>query len=246
MDAFRTFGIAIALLVTALLYAVVGHAGASGYLAVLALFSVPNESMKPIALTLNILVSSIVSFRFIRSGNFSLKVFWPLALSSVPFAFLGGAITLPFTGYRIAVALVLLFASYRLLSGAALNEQQLKDSSIWGSLLIGAILGLISGLTGTGGGIFLSPVLIFLGWANTRTTSGISAAFILVNSISGLAGNFSRLHYLPPEIPIWLLAVAVGGIVGSELGIKRLSPRLLQKLLGIVLIVAALKLILTR
>lgn len=246
MDAFHCFGIAIALFVTALLYAVVGHAGASGYLAVLALFSVPVESMKPIALTLNILVSSIVSYRFIRSGNFSLKVFWPLALSSIPFAFLGGAITLPFTGYRVLVALVLFFASYRLLSGAALKEQQLKESSIWGSLLIGAILGLISGLTGTGGGIFLSPVLIFLGWANTRTTSGISAAFILVNSISGLAGNFSRLHYLPPEIPIWLIAVAVGGIVGSELGIRRLSPALLQKLLALVLIIAGLKLIFTK
>lgn len=246
MDTIHTFGIAISLLITALLYAVVGHAGASGYLAVLALFNVPQESMKPIALTLNILVSSIVSFRFIRSGNFSWKVFWPLALASIPFAFLGGTITLPFTGYRVAVALVLLFASYRLISGAALKEQDLKQSSLWGSLLIGAMLGLISGLTGTGGGIFLSPVLIFLGWANTRSTSGISSAFILVNSISGLAGNFSKLHYLPPEIPIWLIAVMIGGIIGSELGIKRMSPALLQKALAIVLIIAAFKLMFTK
>lgn len=245
MDTIHTYGIAASLLITALLYAVVGHAGASGYLAVLALFNVPNESMKPIALTLNILVSSIVSYRFIKSGNFSWRVFWPLALSSVPAAFIGGAVTLPFTGYRIAVALVLFVAALRLISGAALKEQTIKQSSIWGSLLIGAILGLISGLTGTGGGIFLSPVLIFLAWSNTRTTSGISSAFILVNSISGLAGNLSRLQKLPPEIPIWLIAVALGGLIGSELGIKRLSPSLLQKLLALVLVVAALKLIFT-
>jgi len=231
------------LFLAALLYSSVGHGGGSGYLAVMALFGVAPESMRPAALCLNILVASIGTFRFYRADAFSWSHFWPFAIASVPCAFLGGTITLPTTMYKQVVGVVLLYAAYRLF------RKPTSDSSrpvpIGVALLCGAGIGLLSGLTGVGGGIFLSPLLILMGWTNTRQTCGVSAAFILVNSISGLLGLVSKGATLPDALPYWLIAAVAGGLIGSDLGSQRLPSPTLRRLLAVVLVIAGLKMIYT-
>jgi len=233
----------VCILAAALLYSSVGHAGASGYLAAMALFGIAPESMRPAALVLNILVATITTFRFHRAGCFSWSVFWPFALASVPFAFLGGALTLPGAIYKQAVGVVLLFAAYRLVRSQPAETRKRIPAPL--GLLCGAGIGLLSGLTGTGGGIFLSPMLLFMGWAETRESAGVSAAFILVNSIAGIIGVFTKPVTLPSAVPYWAIAAVVGGLIGSELGSKRLANPTLRKLLGVVLVIAGVKLMLT-
>ena len=187
----------------AILYSSVGHGGASGYLAAMALCGVAPAVMKPTALVLNILVASIATIQFARVGCFSFSLLWPFAVASIPLAFLGGAITLPGSFYRPAVGLMLLFAAYRLVraprtSGASPGTRPVP---LAGALASGAGIGLLSGLTGTGGGIFLSPLLIIMNWAETRESAGVSAAFILVNSLSGLAGHLTGVARLPVPSP---------------------------------------------
>ncbi len=233
------------ILAAALLYASVGQAGASGYLAVMAIFAVAPEVMKPTALVLNILVATIVFIQFYRAGSFSWAIFWPFAIASIPFSFVGGGITLPGTIYKPIVGVVLLFAAFRLFRADSSTTTEIKSIPLWAAMLSGLGLGLLSGLTGTGGGIFLSPLLLFMGWAETRQTAGISAAFILVNSIAGLLGHLSSVAYLPATIPIWAAAAVVGGFLGSEFGSKRLGSITLRRLLAVVLIIAGIKIILT-
>jgi uncharacterized membrane protein YfcA len=199
--------------------------------------------MRPAALVLNILVATITTFRFHRAGCFSWSVFWPFALASVPFAFLGGALTLPGAIYKQAVGVVLLFAAYRLVRSQPAETRKRIPAPL--GLLCGAGIGLLSGLTGTGGGIFLSPMLLFMGWAETRESAGVSAAFILVNSIAGIIGVFTKPVTLPSAVPYWAIAAVVGGLIGSELGSKRLANPTLRKLLGVVLVIAGVKLMLT-
>jgi uncharacterized membrane protein YfcA len=232
---------AAAFLVAAVLYSSVGHAGASGYLAAMAFLEMPAPMMRPTALVLNLLVATIATVRFWRAGFFSWSLFWPFAVGSIPLAFVGGAVTLPGHWYRTLVGLVLWAAAVRLwlnLRRAATHRPALLTS-----ILCGAGIGLLAGLTGTGGGIFLSPLLLFMGWAETRQTGGVSAAFILANSAAGLAGNPASLEHLPTQLPIWAAAVVVGGIVGSELGSRRLGTPAFRRLLGVVLLVAGAKLI---
>ena len=233
----------------AVLYSSVGHAGASGYLAAMAFVGMAPESMKPTALILNILVASIATTRFYRSGHFSWPTLWPFALGSIPGAFVGGALTLPTSVYKPVVGVVLFFAAFRLLRSARKSELAHTEKApvvpILPAIILGVAIGLLSGLTGTGGGIFLSPLLLFLGWAETRKTAGVSAAFILVNSIAGLAGNVASVSKLAPVLPLtaWILAVGVGGILGSGLGSRRLGTASLRVLLAGVLVVAGGKLI---
>jgi len=227
----------------ALLYSSVGHAGASGYLAAMAIFGVAPESMRPAALVLNILVATIATVRFYRAGCFSWSIFWPFALASVPFAFLGGALTLPGTIYKQVVGLVLLFAAYRLFRDCVADVTKRIPAAL--GLLSGAGIGLLSGLTGTGGGIFLSPLLLFMGWAETKESAGVSAAFILVNSIAGIIGLFTKPVVLPNMLAYWAIAALGGGLLGSELGSKRLGNPTLRRLLAVVLVIAGIKLMLT-
>ena len=230
----------------AVLYASVGHAGASGYIAAMALFGVAPAVMKPTALLLNILVATIATTRFYRAGCFSWSLFWPFTLASVPFAYLGGALTLPGGIYKPMVGVLLLVAAMRLFAAQKPGESHdLKSVNLSVALLFGSGIGLLSGLTGTGGGIFLSPLLIFMGWAETRQISGVSAAFILVNSIAGFAGNLVRVGSMPEWLPLWAAAVVLGALLGTQLGIRRLSAKGLQIALGLVLLVAGVKLILT-
>lgn len=227
----------------AILYSSVGHAGASGYLAAMALFTVPPDHMRPAALVLNILVATIATIRFAWSGYFAWRIFWPFALASVPFAYLGGSISVPGYIYKPLVAMVMLFAAYRLFRNRAVFARRRIPAPA--GLACGAVIGLLSGLTGTGGGIFLSPLLLLTGWAETKESSGVSAAFILVNSIAGILGLMTRSVSFPAMLPYWAVAALLGGLVGSELGSRRLGNPMLRGLLSLVLVIAALKLMLT-
>ncbi len=236
--------LAVIFFLLAPLYGAVGLGGGSGYLAVMGLAGVPPEIMRPTALTLNILVASIGTWKYVRAGHFSARLFWPIAAASIPFAFLGGRLTLPGEFYRPIVGVVLLYAAYRLWRSAA-NPQsspQIKPTlPIWIALIAGAVIGLISGLVGMGGGILLGPLLLLTGWADTRQAMGITAAFVLVNSLAGLAGRLSSVPELPPSILLWLLVVGIGGWLGAEYGSKRLDPLLLRRLLALVLFAGALR-----
>lgn len=230
----------------AILYSSVGHAGASGYLAAMALMGIAPEVMKPSALTLNILVAVIGTVRFYRVGCFSWPVFFPFALGSIPFAFVGGVLSLPGSLYKQAVGVILLFAAYRLFvppSGSPeTSPSQSKPVSFPVAVLCGAGIGLLAGLTGTGGGIFLSPLLLFMGWAETKESAGISVAFILVNSLAAILGYLTKEYTLPNALPAWLVAAGLGGMIGSELGSRRLGNRTLRRLLALVLVIAGIKL----
>jgi uncharacterized protein len=230
-----------AFLAAAILYSSVGHAGASGYLAAMAFLNVATPTMRPTALVLNLLVASIASIRFGRAGFFSWPLFWPFALGSVPFAYIGGAITLPGHWYRTLVGLALWAAAVRLWFDLKLAAKH--NPPRMAAVLCGAGIGLLAGLTGTGGGIFLSPLLLFMGWAETRETGGVSAAFILANSAAGLAGNPASLSHLPDQLPLWAGAVVIGGFIGSELGSRRIGTPTFRRLLGVVLVVAGAKLV---
>lgn len=236
--------LAICLFCGATLYTSVGHAGASAYIATMALFGIPAATMRPTALVLNILVASFGSIRFIRAGLFRLRGCWPFAVGAVPFAFLGGYLQLPGHWHKTIIGIVLLIAAARLLWPkplAVLNEW--KDPPIALAILIGAGIGLLSGLTGTGGGIFLTPLLLFMAWSETKTASGISVVFILCNSIAGLLGNYASLKSLPAELPLYLVAVMIGAVLGTQIGIYSFAKEHLLKALGVVLLIAGAKLI---
>jgi uncharacterized membrane protein YfcA len=268
------------ILVAAVLYSSVGHAGASGYLAAMALFGLAPEVMKPTALVLNLVVATVGTIRFASAGHFAWNVFWPFAVLSIPCAFLGGAMKLPVPAYKVLLGLVLLFAAWRLAfklsevrptaerdrspgaaaASAATPEKSPTDSGaeaaaggdcphfvpVLPALALGAGLGFLSGLTGVGGGIFLSPLLLFLGWADVRKTAGVSVVFILVNSASGLLGHLTSVRNVPHEIVWWAPAALIGGLIGSELGSRRLAPMTMRRLLAVVLVVAGIKMLLAR
>jgi uncharacterized protein len=239
----------------ALLYAAVGHAGASGYLAAMALVGVAPPVMKPTALVLNLVVASLGTWRFWRAGHLRPRALLPYLLGSVPLAALGGAWRPDGALYRPAVGLLLLFAAGALLLGArrppspgpALAAAEPAPHPPRASVAAGcgAGIGLLAGLTGTGGGIFLSPLLLLRGWARARETAGLSAAFILANSAAGLAGNLAIARALPPELPGYVLAVLAGGLLGSQLGLRHLSPLALRRTVALVLLIAAGKLLLS-
>ena len=242
----ETLVLTLLILVAAVFYSSVGQAGASGYLAAMALMGIAPDVMKPSALLLNILVATIGTVRFHRAGCFSWPIFLPLAIGSIPLAFVGGVITLPGTLYKPALGLILLFAAYRLFLpskpvGDVVADH--KPASLPVAVACGAGIGLLSGLTGTGGGIFLTPLLLFRGWAETKQSAGVSMAFILVNSLAAMLGHLSKMKSLPADISYWAAAAVVGGLIGSELGSRRLGNQTLRRLLAVVLAIAAAKLI---
>ena len=240
----QTILLAALFLVAATLYGSVGHAGASAYLASMALVGIAPEVMKPTALVLNILVASIVTLRFAREGYVRPRSILPFLAGSVPAAFIGGGLTLPGEIYRPLVGVVLLVAAARFGWTASRAGPDIPPRAPWpAAIAAGAGIGLLAGLTGTGGGIFLTPVLLAAGWAGTRFAAGTSAAFILANSISGLAGNLASVGSLPSAIPLWLGAAAVGGAIGSQLGSRQLPSPWIRRALAVVLLVAGLKLI---
>jgi hypothetical protein len=230
--------------VIAVLYSSVGHAGASGYIAVMSLLSMAPEVIKPTALSLNILVASIATWQFYRAGYFSWALFWPFAVLAVPFAFVGGHLNLPTHLFKMLLGVVLLYSALRFFIQSK-QVLQIHEPPRTLALASGAGIGFLSGLTGTGGGIFLTPLLLFMGWADAKRAAAVSALFVLVNSISGLAGNFSATNSLPPFIIPLLIAAALGGSLGSYFGSRRIQSAAIKKLLAIVLLIAGLKLIFT-
>jgi uncharacterized protein len=228
----------------ALLYSSVGHAGASGYIAVMSLLSLAPATIKPTALALNILVASIAAWRFARAGHFNWPLFWPFALLAIPLAFVGGQMNLPAWLFQRLLGAVLLFSAWRLF-GQAGPEKETGAPPWWGALLCGGLIGLLAGLTGTGGGIFLTPLLLFAGWAQAKEAAAVSALFILCNSVAGLLGNWASTSTLPGFIWPLLAVAALGGWLGSGWGSQRFAPALIKRFLGAVLVVAGLKLLLT-
>ncbi|MFT5233649.1 MAG: putative membrane protein YfcA [Candidatus Krumholzibacteriia bacterium] len=236
----------ILILVAACLYASVGHGGASGYLAAMAFLGMAPFEMKPAALSLNILVSAIGAYKFARAGRFSWSLLWPLVVTSIPMAYLGGVMTLPSTYYKPVLGLVLIYAAIRFTKDNSFKDQALNKPDRMIVLLIGAVLGFLSGLVGVGGGIFLSPLLIFLRWEEPKNVSGVAALFIFVNSMAGLSG-FASSHVLAitNTWPLWALAAIVGGFIGAEYGSKRFGNKTIKRLLATVLLIAGLKMFLT-
>lgn len=246
--------LASCILIAAVLYSSVGHGGASGYLAAMALFGIAPAVMKPTALVLNIIVAAIATIKFDRAGGGDAPaerlrqraIFWQFALGSIPCAFVGGSIVIPTQIYKPIVGLVLLYAAARLgLNCSSSQPQQTHAPPIWLAIGLGMAIGLLSGLTGVGGGIFLSPLLLLMGWATIKQAAGVSAAFILVNSIAGLLGYLSKFPTFPASLWYWSIAAAVGGWIGAEYGSKRIGSKRLQFLLAVVLAIAGIKLILT-
>jgi uncharacterized membrane protein YfcA len=230
--------------VVAIIFSAIGHAGASGYLAVMALMGLAPEVMKPTALTLNILVATVATIQFSRSGFFSWRALWPFVLTSIPMAFVGGAYQLPGALYKAIVATILVLSALMILASQRLRAEKStlfpQIPIAWG-FLSGAAIGLVSGLVGTGGGVFLSPLLVLMCWATVRQATGVIAAFVLLNSIAGLAGFVSKLEQLPTHIYLWLAAVLLGALIGTELGRKKLQLPALESLLTLVLLIAGLK-----
>lgn len=238
--------LAPAFLLGALLYASVGHGGASAYLAIMALAHVAPESMRPLALALNLLVSAVATWQFARAGHFSWSLLWPFALASVPAAYLGGTVELPTAYFRFFIGAVLAYAAISLwLTPRGRADFVAQTPSRPWSLVIGGGLGFAAGLTGVGGGIFLSPLLLMRGWATTRTTAAVSAAFIWLNSAAGIIPQAARLPALSDTL-LWAApAVLVGGLAGSWIGARHAAPVVLRRLLAAVLALAAAKLLAT-
>lgn len=209
------------------------------------LVGVAPATMRPTALALNILVASIVTLRFAAAGHVRWRAVLPFVVASIPAAFIGGTLILPGAIYKPLVGGVLLVAAVQLFrsAGRAGDADGFDGVPLLPALAAGGAIGLLAGLTGTGGGIFLTPLIVLAGWAGSRPAAGISAAFILGNSIAGLAGNYAAVGALPPELPVWLVLVALGGVVGAELGARRLSTLDLRRALAAVLVIAGLKLI---
>jgi len=240
-----TIIISIVVFAAALLFAIAGHTGASAYLALFGTLGLTPDEIKPLVLSLNILVGIVAVYKFSRAGHFSWRLIWPFILTSIPFSFLGGLITLPTPIYRVLVGVVLVFAALRMLFYVPNKKGNSQGfPPIWLSLLLGAGIGFAGGLIGMGGGILLSPILLLTNWAGPQLTAGTIAVFVLVNSISGLLGHWSTSMYLPPQLPIWGGMALFGGWIGAEIGSRRLSANTIRRMLGLILLGSGLRMFL--
>lgn len=235
--------IPIFLLVSAM-YASVGHGGASGYLAIMALASIPVLAMKPTALTLNLVVSCLGTILFFRAGHFAWRLFWMFSAVSIPFAYLGGRTNLPPGAFNLLVAAALAFATVRLFVKVK-DQSKISKPPIWAIVLAGASIGFFSGLIGVGGGIFLTPLLLLCGWANMKTAAAVSAPFIFVNSAAGLLGHPAVADNLISNWPYYAGTVVVGGFIGARWGSGLANPTHMKPVLAAVLLLATVKLVVT-
>jgi len=238
-----SFIIVLLLGIMSFLYASVGHGGASGYLAVMGLFSFAPSVMKPTALVLNILVSAVAFTFYYRAKLFKWNLFYPFALSSIPFSFIGGYIKIDTAIYKVLLGIILLFSIIRILFFFKKDTIEIKPINIYKALFIGAVIGLLSGLLGIGGGIILSPVILLLGWSTIKETAAVSALFIFVNSIAGFFGFLTQGGNLPIDLLPIIGVVFIGGIFGGYLGSKKFDFQMLRYVLSLVLLIASIKLI---
>lgn len=233
------------LFIVAFLYASVGHGGASGYLALMALFSVAPTVMKPTALMLNLFVSLTAFIQFYRGGHFKWKMFLPFAIASVPFAFIGGMVSIDANIYKKILGLLLLFPVVRFLIFPNAEVKDIKTASVPLSLLIGSVIGLLSGLIGIGGGIILSPILLLLKWTNQKQAAAISALFIFVNSLSGLFGQMQQGIQFNAGMYTYVAIAFTGGLFGAYFGSLKFNQNILKNVLACVLLLAVFKLLFT-
>ncbi len=228
----------------AFLYSSIGHGGASGYLALMALFNINHTEMRSSALLLNIFVSGIAFIQFYRSGNFRVKLFFPFIILSVPLAFTGANINLDARVYKIILGICLAVAAFRIIGILGKkNVTDKKQIKFFPALLIGGAIGFISGIIGIGGGILLSPILILLLWADLKEAAAISSIFIFINSIAGLTGIIYNGAVFSDQIVFWILAAITGGLMGAYFGSRVMNNLILRYLLFSVLIFASVKLI---
>lgn len=229
----------------AFLYASVGHGGASGYLAVMALLGMTPAEIRPTALVLNLIVSLVATLFFFRSGHFRSRLFLPLAMASVPASWLGAHFQLSDEAYRIVLGVCLLIAVFRLVFETIFRQyQSIRSVSNMTLFVLGAGIGLLSGMIGIGGGILLSPILLLARWADMRESAALSAPFIFVNSLAALIALSSRTPDFPAQLFWWLPATLAGGFAGGYLGSRKLPVVSLKYILAAVLVIAAGKLIL--
>lgn len=229
----------------AFLYAAVGHGGASGYLALMALYGVAPEEMKPTALMLNLFVSLTSFIQYYRGGYFKRNLFIPIAAASIPMAFIGGMITVEENIYKRVLGVLLLFPVIRFFFFKNVEDKDLKPSNLTIAIATGAVVGLLSGMIGIGGGIILSPILLLLHWTNQKQTAAISAAFIFVNSVAGLGGMLTQGISFTGDMVMYIVVAFVGGLLGAYFGSKKFNQDVLKYVLATVLLLASYKLLFT-
>jgi uncharacterized membrane protein YfcA len=235
----------IILPIISFLYSSVGHGGASGYLALMALFSFAPETMKPTALLLNLFVAGISFYYYYKGGYFNKKLFLSFALTSIPFAFIGGTIEIDASIYKKILAVLLVFAILKMLNVFGKESENIKEVKLWQGLLAGGIIGFFSGLIGIGGGIILTPLILLLHWGNMKEAAAVSALFIWVNSAAGLVGQVSSGVRLESEMFVLVAIALIGGVLGGYLGSKKINNQKLRYMLAFVLIIACVKLFFT-
>lgn len=245
MEATTLLTVSVLIFFVAILYSSVGHGGASGYLAVLSFFVLTPAVMASTALALNVLVAGVGMVTFFRAGHFRLKLAWPFVALSIPAAFFGGLLQVPDKLYFLLLAPVLVVAAYRLaiVAKSAADATALRQPWVGASLAAGGGIGFLSGIVGVGGGIFLSPLIIFLRWADPKQTAAISAFFIVVNSLAGLGGRSFRGGLDFGEMLPLILAAFAGGLIGSHVGANEFSGLTIRRVLSLVLLVASFKLL---
>ncbi|CAH8283301.1 hypothetical protein EV196_102263 [Mariniflexile fucanivorans] len=231
--------------IVAFLYASVGHGGASGYLALMALFSFAPETMKPTALVLNLFVAGISFYYYFKGGYFNKKLFLSFAIASIPFAYLGGTIEIDASVYKKILAILLVFAILKMLNIFGKESDSIKEVKLWQGLLVGGIIGFFSGLIGIGGGIILTPIILLLHWGNMKEAAAVSALFIWVNSAAGLVGQLSSGVKLETETFVLVVIALIGGVLGGYLGSKKINNQNLRYILAFVLAIACVKLFFT-
>jgi len=246
MDA-EALALGIAFLIVALIYAAVGQAGASGYIAAMALYGIAPVAMKTTALSLNLLVAAIGTFVFVRAGRLSWRSVYPFAVLGFPFSLLGGATQLPAHVYYPVVGVVLILSALQMVRSAINSDsssfEQPSRPPFWAGILTGAIVGFVSGTTGTGGGVFLAPMILAMNWGTPHQTAATTAVYNLMNSAAALLGMYAYWDQAPPSLPWWLAAVAAGGSVGALVGSRYLSGRWLRAILALLLLTSGVKLL---
>lgn len=231
--------------IVSFLYSSVGHGGASGYLALMALFSFAPESMKPTALLLNIFVAGISFYYYFKAGHFNKKLFLSFAIASIPLAYLGGTLEVDASVYKKILAVLLIFAILKMLNVFGKESNNIKQVKLWQGLIVGGIIGFFSGLIGIGGGIILTPIILLLHWGKMKEAAAVSALFIWVNSAAGLVGQFSSGITIEPESFLLVVIALIGGVLGGYYGSKVINNQKLRYILSFVLIIACGKLMFT-
>lgn len=243
----QTLLLSIAFLITAMVYAAVGQAGASGYIAIMGFAGFSPLAMKTTALSLNLLVAAIGTVLFLRAGRLSWRNVWPFAILGFPFSMLGGALHLPERVYFPVVGVVLILSAFQMartaLSGKRTDVEAPVTPPFMAALATGAVIGFVSGTTGTGGGVFLAPIILTMHWGTARQTAATTAVYNLMNSFAALIGAYAAWDHIPSALPAWLVAVAVGGTIGAYIGSRYLSDRWLRGILSMLLFMSGIKLV---